>query len=562
MKLLCFLAANQGQVVSRQLLLDEVWRDQVVGDDVLNVAISGLRKALDDDSRQPHFIQTIPRKGYKLLVETGSVPAIPEAKEPPVKRPGLLWFASAFSLLVVALAWTLWPGKTESAQTRLAILPFTLIGADKADQYLAEGITQSLIDSVAADSPLSLISLNSVKAVDQQVQSLADIGTQLDVDWIVQGNVQVEKEQMNISAKLMKPGSQSISWQTSLQTSRDQLFSAQRKLAQQIAGQFGGKEIKASGAMSEQTYQGVLQGNYYLNRSELEDAENAFLNVLVSNENTAAAYSGLAQVYFLRAYRAAERTRDYLAVAARYARQAYALAPGDEDSLLNMALTAFYVDKDYTRADALFAQAYAQNLHDIMLMEWYHNYLLATAKFEKAAQVNRQMRLASPLVFNKTAYYDTLYYQQDFAGALSEIEAISPYLNSQRWVQGASAWVYLAQRDWQRFADLVPPMLRGYGIDNQGIEAFLQRLQQQGIASAIGYFIELTEDRLDNYSKAELWASVGEEQKALEALTPLVENQELRVFRVKVEPTLALLQGTAAFEALIAPLNLPAVGKR
>ncbi len=71
MDLLIYLVEHCDQVVSREQIHDEVWKGVVVGDDALTAAIIKLRKALDDDSRNPRFIQTIPKKGYRLIAETG-----------------------------------------------------------------------------------------------------------------------------------------------------------------------------------------------------------------------------------------------------------------------------------------------------------------------------------------------------------------------------------------------------------------------------------------------------------------------------------------------------------
>jgi DNA-binding winged helix-turn-helix (wHTH) protein len=66
MDVLVHLAANSGQVVSRHDLVDTVWGGAVVGDEVLSRCIYLLRRALGESSRDPHFIQTVPKRGYRL----------------------------------------------------------------------------------------------------------------------------------------------------------------------------------------------------------------------------------------------------------------------------------------------------------------------------------------------------------------------------------------------------------------------------------------------------------------------------------------------------------------
>jgi hypothetical protein len=67
MEVLVFLATHAGQVVSKQRILESVWAGIHVSSKVLTYSVSELRRALEDDSKAPVFIQTIPRKGYRLI---------------------------------------------------------------------------------------------------------------------------------------------------------------------------------------------------------------------------------------------------------------------------------------------------------------------------------------------------------------------------------------------------------------------------------------------------------------------------------------------------------------
>ncbi len=67
MQVLVFLAEHPGDVISREKILESVWSDTYVSDEVLTTAIRDLRRALGDDPKDPHFIKTFPKKGYQLL---------------------------------------------------------------------------------------------------------------------------------------------------------------------------------------------------------------------------------------------------------------------------------------------------------------------------------------------------------------------------------------------------------------------------------------------------------------------------------------------------------------
>lgn len=81
MDLLVGLAGRAGEVVSRQQLLDEVWGGRIVGDDALTGAVSQVRKALGDDARSPRFVETVPKRGYRLRI--APVPIEPGSAEKP-----------------------------------------------------------------------------------------------------------------------------------------------------------------------------------------------------------------------------------------------------------------------------------------------------------------------------------------------------------------------------------------------------------------------------------------------------------------------------------------------
>ncbi len=556
-QLLCYLVSRQGDVVSRTELMDNIWAGQVVADDVLNVAISGLRKALGDDSRSPTYIQTIPRKGYKLLVAPAAPVQPQQHQQLTIRAQPKLTLVGIALLAVVLMLWMQPFGTKSAAGQRLAVLPFALVTADGQQQYIADGITDAVMNQIANDTELALIARASVNSIDTDTMDMAEIADSLQVEWIVEGSVQVQGEAIRVSASLVDTQSQAVRWQTSIEASKHDLFNAQLQVAREVSQRFNGTVADAIPAPSAGAYQHYIQGTYHLNQFNTDAAEQAFLAAVVADAQYAQAYAALAQTYFLRAYMATDKTWDYLQAAKRYAQQGFDLAPSNVEVRLNMALASFYLDKDYARAKILFEQAYAQKPHDMMLMEWYHSFLLASQDFDRAEQLNQQMRSASPLAFNKTSYFNVLYYQQDYEAALNEIEAVSPYMNSKLWVSGATAQVYYAQQDWQSFSQVAPNLITQLGLSNIEVEAFQQRLLQQGARAAVALFIDSAAAKLDAYSQAELWAIIGEADKAIALLKPIVANHELKAFKLHIEPAFASLHGKPEFERMLVTLQLP-----
>ena len=111
MDLLCVLAARPGEVVDRETLMQALWPGVVVGDDSLARTVSKLRQALGDDARDPAYLETIARRGYRWLA--GAEAAAPaEAVAPvPSARSSRTRLAAAAALVVVlaAVVWWAWP---------------------------------------------------------------------------------------------------------------------------------------------------------------------------------------------------------------------------------------------------------------------------------------------------------------------------------------------------------------------------------------------------------------------------------------------------------------------
>ena len=84
---LCTLVRQPGTLLSKNALLDEVWGHQFVSDSVLKTVISELRTLLDDDARQPRFIETVSRRGYRFIATPIAVPATPAAQASAARIP-------------------------------------------------------------------------------------------------------------------------------------------------------------------------------------------------------------------------------------------------------------------------------------------------------------------------------------------------------------------------------------------------------------------------------------------------------------------------------------------
>ena len=152
------LARRPAEVVGRDELLADVWPGVVVGDDALTQAIIKLRKALGDDARQPRYIETISKRGYRLIAPvedaSESAPEPPAVAPPPlVTRRRWAWAGALAVALLAALGVSLYVGgdrqRTGStpAPPIVAVLPLANQSGDPGRDYFSDGLTEDLINA-------------------------------------------------------------------------------------------------------------------------------------------------------------------------------------------------------------------------------------------------------------------------------------------------------------------------------------------------------------------------------------------------------------------------------
>ena len=173
-ELLALLASRPGQVVSREEIRQALWGDRtfVDFDRSINFCVNQIREALGDDSQCPRYIETLPRKGYRIIAPVTE--AVGESRESAGTRASGLgtvrlrrWLPSAAAgvvLVAIVLAVYAWLSNQRMAKPieSLAVLPLENLSHDPEQEYFAEGMTDELITDLAKISALRVISRTSV----------------------------------------------------------------------------------------------------------------------------------------------------------------------------------------------------------------------------------------------------------------------------------------------------------------------------------------------------------------------------------------------------------------
>jgi len=250
MELLVYFANNPGKVLSREEIERAVGGDTVVGYDALTTSIAKLRKALRDNSRNPQFIATIPKKGYQLiatvaiedLIEPDSV--IVSASNLSTGSMQPLRNLSAILLLIivasgVVMAFSLNNDNTTkpvvtSNVPSIAILPFDNLGKSNSRYPYNDGITEDITSTISRLSGISVIAKSSSQLFNNKVAPATKIAQTLGVAYLLEGSIQEIDSRIRVNARLIDGSTGRQLWAHQYNGKLDKLFAFQDDITDKI----------------------------------------------------------------------------------------------------------------------------------------------------------------------------------------------------------------------------------------------------------------------------------------------------------------------------------------
>ena len=247
------LAFTTDEVVSRDTLFNTVWPGAVVSDDVLTQAIVELRKAFGDTVRDARFIETIPKKGFRLVPEVVPIgdtqirDLAPSTPSEAAASGG--WYSSGRNLSAVAgliliaavLVWY-WLPPTVRQKTlviedtpSIAVLPFVYLGAGKDEQYFADGLSEDLLNKLARIKGLRVSGRTSSFYFKDKNEALEDIGKILDVGHVLEGSVRRAGDELRITAQLVDVSNGYQVWSENFDRPLEDIFQIQDDIAEAVS---------------------------------------------------------------------------------------------------------------------------------------------------------------------------------------------------------------------------------------------------------------------------------------------------------------------------------------
>jgi transcriptional activator of cad operon len=257
MRLLLCLAARAGQIVSIDDLLTQVWSGVIVTQDSVYQAVASLRRLLRDDIKQPTYIATVPRLGYRMVapvspwVDEPAAPTAPAAESKPDTRrraPALLVGVAA---LCVALAGAFLLHRNVvgrqialvgTPQKSVAVLPFLdLTTQEMNEEYFADGMTEELIDKLSKIPGLRVPSPTSSFYFKGKHLTVAEMAKSLGVSYVVDGSIRKSDATLRVAARLVRANDGYVVWTDTYDRALTDQLQVQDDIASQVA-----KALKAA----------------------------------------------------------------------------------------------------------------------------------------------------------------------------------------------------------------------------------------------------------------------------------------------------------------------------
>lgn len=237
MELLVYLAERPGEVVSTDQLLEDLWDGRVVTEGSVYNCVSELRVALTSQGVEDPAVETIPKKGYRLVAPVGAVE--PQAAAAP--RQWLLIAATALVVIGIGVLAFVLPGGRAAGDpiTSIAVLPLdNNSSTPAADQYIADGMTDVVVGRLGRIQNLLVISRTTMEQLKARNLTVPEMATELGIDAIIEGSVMTTADaQVRVTLQLIDGRTDGHLWSRDYVRNVDDIIQLQDEVANTAAAE-------------------------------------------------------------------------------------------------------------------------------------------------------------------------------------------------------------------------------------------------------------------------------------------------------------------------------------
>jgi eukaryotic-like serine/threonine-protein kinase len=485
-------------------------------------------------------------------------------------------FVLAAALLLVMLNVGGWRDRLLGWQSSgridsIAVLPFVNLTADPKTEYLSDGITESLINSLSQLSNLAVMSRSSVFRYKGQGADPEKVARDLGVRTVLTGRLLQSGEELSISVALEDTQSKRSIWGQQYKRKLSDLVAMQEEIAADIYERLrptvtGEEKRRLTRRPTENTeaYQLYLQGLFYWNKwtdADFKRAMEYFAQAVQKDPHYALAFSGLADTYSLLGDSGYLSPAEAKPRAKEAAMQALEIDVSLPEAHTSLGLVREYYDWDWLGAEKEFKRAIELNQNSAAAHHWYGQYLAKMGRFEEAAkELERALGLEPvSVVFNTTLGWQFYLAGRDDQAIeqLRKVLDMDPnYAPARRTLEEVYAEVgrykeAIAEREKVLTLSGSPELAASVAQD------FAASGYSGVLKSWLDGLVEVSKHQyVSPYSIAQTYARVGEKEQAFAWLEKAYETHDSTLVSLKVDPMFESIHSDHKFGELVQRLHL------
>jgi TolB-like protein len=457
--------------------------------------------------------------------------------------------------------------KNNAAIQSVAVLPFTNASGNTDVEYLSDGITESLINSLSQLPNLSVKARSTVFHYKGKDVTPQQVGSELSVQAVLNGRVIQRGDQLILSLELVDARTGNQIWGEQYNRKPADLVSLQSEIARDVSNKL---RVKLSGADEQklaknytanpEAYQLYLKGQFYLKKRTVKDLQKAiecFQQATALEPNYALAFAGLADGYTLISIYGGSPQLDAMPKAKEAALKALALDNNLAEAHASLGQILDYYDYDFVGAEREYNRAIELKPNYATAHQWRGEVLCEQARFEESFGEYRRALELDPfsLIINRM-YGHTLLYARQYDASIAQLKKT---IELDASFPSAHFTLALAYEAKGNHAECVEEFAKLHELEDGPQKAALIR-ESFAKGGWQSFLKAMTGDgRLPNsstYNAATFYAALGEKDKAFAELNKSYENREASMRSLKIDPLLDPLRDDPRFADLMRRMGL------